>query len=148
MVIEVAVSRDGPHLIEPNAKLRNGLQVARTLMNVQCGVGIVRVTKPTLYPVTLHRNTKLGWATSIHDAQLGVAESEGSAESEGLHFETGPHLQSSEQGELMALIQRFRHLFIGRCNPIPRTITEHEIDMGDASIVHQTRTSISHLRET
>lgn len=54
VVIEVAVSRDGPHLIEPNAKLKNGLQVARTLTNVQCGAGIVPVTNPTLSTVTLH----------------------------------------------------------------------------------------------
>lgn len=117
VVIEVAVSRDGPHLIEPNAKLRNGLQVARTLTNVQCGVGIVRVANPTLSTVTLHRNTKLGWATSIHDAQLGVAVPEGSVGNEELHFETGPHLQPSEQGELTALIQRFRHLFTATCSP-------------------------------
>lgn len=61
-----------------------------------------------------------------------------SAESEDLHFETGPHLPLSEQGELTALIQRFRHLFTGKRSPIQRTtITEHEIDAGDASPLHQ-----------
>lgn len=118
--------------------LINGLQVARTLTNVQHSVGIVRVANPTLSTVTLHRDTNLGWATSIHDAQLGIAVPEDSAESEDLHFETGSHLQPSEQGKQMALIQHFHHLFTEKRNPIQRTtVTEHEIDTGDDSPDHQ-----------
>lgn len=138
MVIEVKIPRNGPHLVEPNTTLKNGLQVARTLTNVVCGVGIVRVANPTNSPVTVHRDTRLGWAASIHDVQLGITAPGDSCDGEELHFDIGPHLQPSEEGELLSLMRKFRHLFTGKHNPIQRTnITEHVIDTGDSPPIRQ-----------
>lgn len=72
IAVQVNVARDGVHLIEPNSTLKSGLHVARTVTKVVHGTGVIRIANPTMSPVNLLSGTKLGWATSIHNAQMAV----------------------------------------------------------------------------
>lgn len=138
IAVQVKIARDGVHLVEPNNTLRNGLQVARTVTKIVQGTGVIRVANPTMSPVNLLSGTKLGWATSIHNAQLAVIAPEDTQVSQDFDVETGDQLRPHERGELLSLIDRFRHLFTGEDNPIRQThVTEHVIDTGDSRPIHQ-----------
>lgn len=138
VAIEVKVARDGIHLVEPNSTLRNGLQVARTITRIVHGRGLIRIANPTMSPVNLLSGTKLGWASSIHDAQLAITAPENDQVPQEFDIETGDHLQPSERDELLSLIEKYRHLFTSSDNPIRQThVAEHVIDTGDSRPIHQ-----------
>lgn len=137
-ILRVHIPRDGIQLVEPKSTLRSGLQVARTVVNVVGGIGIVRVANPTLLPIVVHRDAKIGWATSLHEAQLGLAVPHDPTATEDFDVQTGPHLTPSERDELLSVIHKFRHLFTGEHNPIQRThVTEHTINTGSSAPICQ-----------
>lgn len=138
IVLPVKVRRDGVHVIEQNLNIKNGLRVARTATNVENGVGFVRAANLTAAVIIVHKNTKIGWATSVHDSKYGISVPFQESKKSDVNFELGSHLSECQRKKILAVIGRFRHLFTGEDNPIQRThVAEHTIDTGDSRPIRQ-----------
>ncbi|KAK8762137.1 hypothetical protein V5799_026595 [Amblyomma americanum] len=145
-ILRVRVPRNGIQLVEPNSTLRSGLRVARTVMNVVGGIGIVHVANPTLSPIVVHRETKIGWATSLHEAQLGLAVPHDPSTTGHFDVETGPHLTPSERGKTTKLLHRYHGPF-----RLLRKVSENNWEVVDRTgskrdVVNVERLKLCHTR--
>lgn len=86
------INRDGVRIIEPYPNLKNVLRLARTVTNVENGVGFVRAANPTAAAVIIHKNTKIVWAVSVLDSQCGTSVSFQESLKSIVNLELGPHL--------------------------------------------------------
>lgn len=132
------VGKNGVHLVEPNSTLVSGLQVARTVTTIVHWRGLIRIANPTMSQVNLLGRTKLGWASSIYDAQLAITAPQNDRVPQKFYMETGDHLRLSEREKLLSLIEKNHHLFTITDNSIRQTpVVEHVIDTSDSQPIHQ-----------
>ncbi|XP_064485930.1 uncharacterized protein LOC135398460 [Ornithodoros turicata] len=139
VLLEVSIAMNGTFVVEPEIKLKDTPQpvVARTLTNVSCNRGFVRIANPSPSALTIARGATIGRTTPLQEVEISTSHAKRS-HGRLQDVEISDNVPAEEKEAIRALLQQYSHLFSTDESPVGLThVIEHEIETGNARPIHQ-----------